>query len=102
MAADVSGLDVHRASAEPTPGEREGPEGVQAGGAPVDVPDPGGLAGAGCGDLRQYLTGGTPILASPKRLPASRNEIPGSGVGCAAIGGSSGVGGGIASCVAGG
>ena len=49
VAAAVSGLDVHRASAEPTPGEREGPEGVPAGGAPVDVPDPGGRAGTGCG-----------------------------------------------------
>jgi hypothetical protein len=44
-----SGLYVHRASAEPAPGERKGPEGVQAGGAPEDVPDTRGLADASRG-----------------------------------------------------
>jgi hypothetical protein len=35
----VSGLHVHGAPAEPAPGEREGPGGVHARGAPFDISD---------------------------------------------------------------
>ena len=45
VATDVSGLHVHRASAEPAPGERQGPEGVPGGGTPPDVPHARGVAG---------------------------------------------------------
>src|SRR5262245_46054543 len=45
MAAHIPGLHIHRTAAEPASGEREGPEGVQGGGPPPDVPHARGVAG---------------------------------------------------------
>src|SRR5262249_52590746 len=46
VAAHVSGLHVHGASAAPTPGEREGTRGVQARGTQTHVPDARGVTRA--------------------------------------------------------
>ena len=67
---DVSGLHVHRATAEPAPGERQGPEGVQRGGAPLTFRTRGGLA-AGRGGTAAVTWGGGPTLALPRRSSAA-------------------------------
>src|SRR5262245_8009859 len=45
VATHVSGIHIHRAAAEPAPGEHEGHEGVQGGGPPPDVPHARGVVG---------------------------------------------------------
>jgi hypothetical protein len=93
VATNASGPHVHGASAEPTPGEREGARGVQARGAPNSRPGHAGSRwGVSWASGGSISMGGTPPSVSPKRHPGSRSWIPGSGVDCAAICGRSGVG----------
>jgi hypothetical protein len=75
VAAEVSGLSVHGASAEPPPGARAGARGVPAGAAPTPIADVRGFSGARRGRS----------AAVPRRVVGRRWRYGGAGA-CQGVG----------------